>query len=191
MLAQFSRQFLLLVHTAHVRGCGRSRNEAGLDYERRVRADADRLQEELYRLTGSPATTFAYPYGYYDSVLEGLMEEIGFIQAYVFKYSPRPGTRAALMEDNVPDAVKLERNNLLLADLEKRSLRRNTALIGTRQQVLTEGVSPRNPLRWSGRTPHGRTVIFHPEEGWRPGEIREIEIGSASAMSLFAKGVRD
>ena len=60
------------------RGCGRSRNEAGLDYERRVRADADRLQEELYRLTGSPATTFAYPYGFYDSVLEGLMEEIGF-----------------------------------------------------------------------------------------------------------------
>ncbi len=120
-----------------------------------------------------------------------LMEEIGFIQAYIFKYSPRPGTRAAQLADDVPDEIKLERNNLLLADLEKRSLRRNTALIGTRQQVLTEGVSPRNPLRWSGRTPHGRTVIFYPEEGWRPGEIREIEIGSATSMSLFAKGVRE
>ena len=65
-------------YTETARGCTRYRNETELAYERRIRADADRLQEELYRLTGSPASTFAYPYGFYDCVLEGLLEEMGF-----------------------------------------------------------------------------------------------------------------
>lgn len=120
-----------------------------------------------------------------------MMNETGFIQAFIFKYSTRPGTKSSLLTDDVTDEVKLERNNLLLADLEERSLRANAALIGSEQQVLIEGVSPRNPQRWSGKTVHGRTVIFFPEKDWKPGDIKPVEIGDASAMSLFAKGVRE
>lgn len=63
-------------HSTH--GCTRSWGEDMTAYARRIRQDTDRLQEELYEKTGTPASTFAYPYGYYDAVLEGLMEELGF-----------------------------------------------------------------------------------------------------------------
>ncbi len=59
-------------------GCESRWGEAPEAYEQRLRRDADRLQEELYEKTGSPASTFAYPYGYYDETLEGIMEEFGF-----------------------------------------------------------------------------------------------------------------
>ena len=60
-------------------GCGRRWGEDGLAYELRIRRDADRLQEELYRRTGSPASTFAYPYGLYTRELEGILEDCGFL----------------------------------------------------------------------------------------------------------------
>ena len=60
------------------RGCGRRWGESPAAYEQRIRRDADRLQEELYEMAGSPASTFAYPYGCYDDTLEGIMEELGF-----------------------------------------------------------------------------------------------------------------
>ncbi len=118
-----------------------------------------------------------------------LMEEVGFDQAFIFKYSPRQGTKAADWPDQLPQEVKEERNQILLADLERRSQKRNQALIGTEQQILIEGVSPRNPERWSGRTDGNRTVIFLPETGDKPGEFKTVTIAKASSMSLFASGV--
>lgn len=61
------------------RGCLRRWGEDGLSYELRVRGDVDRLQDELYRLTGNAASTFAYPYGFYSEELEGILEECGFL----------------------------------------------------------------------------------------------------------------
>ena len=60
-------------------GCRRRWEEDDLAYEERIRVDADRLQEELYRRTGHPASTFAYPYGFYSDELEGILEECGFL----------------------------------------------------------------------------------------------------------------
>ena len=59
-------------------GCARYNGEDETEYELRIRKDSDRLQEEFYRLTGKAASVFAYPYGIYDTVLEGIMEELGF-----------------------------------------------------------------------------------------------------------------
>ena len=59
-------------------GCRRKPGEEGERYEQRIRSDLDRLQEELYRLTGCAADAFAYPYGFYDGTLEGILEEMGF-----------------------------------------------------------------------------------------------------------------
>ncbi len=59
-------------------GCRRKRGEDGTVYELRIRADVDRLQEELFRMTGDPASTFAYPYGFYSEELEGILEDCGF-----------------------------------------------------------------------------------------------------------------
>jgi tRNA-2-methylthio-N6-dimethylallyladenosine synthase len=47
-----------------------------------------------------------------------LMNEVGFEQAYIFKYSPRPGAKSALLQDTVSEEEKLRRNNILLDDLQ-------------------------------------------------------------------------
>ena len=116
-----------------------------------------------------------------------LMNEVAFDQAFIFKFSPRPGTRAAELADSVPQAVKEERNQLLLADLEQRVRRALATLVGTTQEVLVEGVSPRNPGRWTGRTSTARVVHFNPEPGLTPGRLRQVRITRAGAVSLFGE----
>ena len=92
--------------------------------------------------------------------MRSLMEEAQFDNAFVFKYSPRPGTRSAALEDDVPTAEKERRNQLLLADQETRGLRRNEALVGTVREVMVEGPSKRNRARWSGRDSGNRIVVW-------------------------------
>ena len=89
-----------------------------------------------------------------------LMEEAEFDNAFVFKYSPRPGTRSSALEDDVPTAEKERRNQVLLADQETRGLRRNEALVGTVREVMVEGPSKRNSARWSGRDSGNRIVVW-------------------------------
>lgn len=60
-------------------GCRRRWGEGAEAYERRIRDDVDRLQEELYRRTGTAACAFAYPYGFYSEELEGILEDCGFL----------------------------------------------------------------------------------------------------------------
>ncbi len=89
-----------------------------------------------------------------------LMERVRFQNSFVFKYSERPGTRAARLPDDVPEAVKRSRNRRLLALQERHSLARNQALVGTVQEVLVEGPSKRDPRRLTGRTRTNRIVTF-------------------------------
>ena len=89
-----------------------------------------------------------------------LMEEAGFDNSFVFKYSPRPGTRSAALADDVPTEEKERRNQVLLADQEARGRRRNEALVGTVREVMVEGPSKRNPARLSGRDSGNRIVVW-------------------------------
>ncbi|MBR2837500.1 MAG: tRNA (N6-isopentenyl adenosine(37)-C2)-methylthiotransferase MiaB [Kiritimatiellae bacterium] len=89
-----------------------------------------------------------------------LMDEAGFDNSFVFKYSPRPGTRAAALPDDVPTEEKERRNQVLLADQERRGQMRNERLVGTVREVLAEGPSKRNPARWSGRDGGNRIVVW-------------------------------
>ncbi|MCA8973172.1 MAG: tRNA (N6-isopentenyl adenosine(37)-C2)-methylthiotransferase MiaB, partial [Planctomycetes bacterium] len=81
----------------------------------------------------------------------GFLREIGFAQSYVFKYSPRPGTVAADLVDDVAEAEKERRNQVLLAVQEELTLARNRALVGATVEVLVEGPS-KVAGRLSGRT---------------------------------------
>ena len=96
-----------------------------------------------------------------------LMEEAGFDNSFVFKYSPRPGTRSAKLPDDVPTAEKERRDQVLLADQEARGQRRNDRLVGTVREVLAEGPSKRNAARWSGRDSGNRIVVWDVPEGCR------------------------
>lgn len=89
-----------------------------------------------------------------------LMEEAGFDNSFVFKYSPRPGTRSAALPDDVSTEEKERRDQVLLADQEARGQRRNDVLVGTVREVLVEGPSKRNPSRWSGRDSGNRIVVW-------------------------------
>ena len=89
-----------------------------------------------------------------------LMDEAGFDNAFVFKYSPRPGTRSAALADDVPREEKERRDQVLLADQERRGQARNERLVGTVREVLAEGPSKRNAARWAGRDGGNRIVVW-------------------------------
>ena len=118
-----------------------------------------------------------------------LMEEAGFDNAFIFKYSPRPGTRAAALPDDVPTAEKERRDQVLLADQEKRGQRRNDALVGTVREVLVEGPSKRNKSRWSGRDGGNRIVVWDDPSGVsaKAGDMVRVAITEAHPQILIGK----
>jgi tRNA-2-methylthio-N6-dimethylallyladenosine synthase len=90
-----------------------------------------------------------------------LVEEVGFDTLFVFLYSPRPGTAALRLADDVAEGEKLRRFRVLNDAQQERQRARNAARIGTREEVLVDTV--RDDGRVSGRTPHFR--IVHLEGG--------------------------
>ena len=114
-----------------------------------------------------------------------LMNEADFDNAFIFKYSPRPGTPAAAMEDDVSTAEKMRRNQVLLADQDARGEAANQRLVGTVQEVLVEGPSLRNEARWAGRSPGNKIVVFDPPPGLQPGTLAQVRITRAAPQTLY------
>jgi tRNA-2-methylthio-N6-dimethylallyladenosine synthase len=109
-----------------------------------------------------------------------LMAEAGFDNAFIFKYSPRPGTRSAARPDDVPKEEKERRDQVLLADQEARGLARNAALTGTVRDVLVEGPSKRNKARLSGRDSGNRIVVWD-----RPADAAEPAVGACVPIRIL------
>ena len=120
-----------------------------------------------------------------------MMEACNFDNAFIFKYSPRPGTVSATWEDDISEEEKNRRDHVLLADQDRRGIRMNDALVGTVQDVLAEGPSMRNKERWCGRTSSNKIVIFNPPEDIRPGDIIKLTIARAAPQTLYAEGIDD
>ena len=117
-----------------------------------------------------------------------LMAEVAFDMAYIFRYSPRTGTKAAeKFPDDVPEDVKHERNQLLLDDLEQAAAVRNRSFQGRVLEVLVEGVSKRNPDRWTGRSELNKTCNFAPVAGLEPGALAPFRVLRTSANSLVGE----
>ncbi len=114
-----------------------------------------------------------------------VMNEVGYDNAYIFKYSPRTGTAAAAMPDQVPQEIKEQRNQILLDDLAKRVSGHNAKLKGQRVEVMVEGPSKRNTERWCGRTSTNKVAIFDPTDGMKPGDIVMVQVNRTTSMSLF------
>ena len=112
-----------------------------------------------------------------------LVREVGFDDSYSFVYSPRPGTPAAGLYDETPEAIKLERLRRLQALIQSQAKAISEGMIGTRQQVLVEGPSRRNAAELSGRTANNRVVNF-PGSPESIGQMVEIEIVEALAHTL-------
>ncbi len=117
-----------------------------------------------------------------------LVEKVEFDSAYTFKYSPRPGTGAAKLENDVPQEVKEERLKRLNELGKKISERKNQKLVGTKQEVLFE---KDNKQKFEGRTRTNKIVFVSPvspaggEEENLVGKIVKVEITQAYAHSLI------
>ncbi len=115
-----------------------------------------------------------------------LMDEAGFDNSFVFKYSPRPGTRSAALPDDVPTEEKERRDQVLLADQERRGQKRNDALVGTVREVVAEGPSKRNAARWAGRDGGNRIVVWDASAApsVKAGDIVRLRITEAHPQIL-------
>lgn len=116
-----------------------------------------------------------------------LANEMRFDNAFIFKYSPRPGTPAAQMADDVPAETKMARNRILLEDQDRRSAAINRGLIGKDVEVLAEGLSLRNKSRWSGRTRANKIVVFEPTGSLTEGTTVNARIERAMPQTLYGK----
>lgn len=115
------------------------------------------------------------------------MEEIGFDNSFIFKYSPRPGTPAAEWEDDVSAEEKMRRNKVLLDDQQERATRINEKLIGKSVKVLVAGPSLRNTERWSGRSETNKIVVFDPVDGIQVGDLVMVKIDRAMPQTVYGR----
>ncbi|WP_155951995.1 tRNA (N6-isopentenyl adenosine(37)-C2)-methylthiotransferase MiaB [Pseudoxanthomonas suwonensis] len=120
-----------------------------------------------------------------------LIEDVGFDQSFSFIYSRRPGTPAADLQDDTPDAVKHARLERLQAAINANAARISQAMVGTVQTVLVEGPSKKNPNELTGKTENMRSVNFpgHPR---LVGQFVDVVITEALTNSLRGRvAVRD
>jgi tRNA-2-methylthio-N6-dimethylallyladenosine synthase len=117
------------------------------------------------------------------------VERLKFDNAFVFRYSKRKDTPAAEMEDQVPEAVKEERNQRLLEVVNRLAMEKHAAMVGTVQTVLCEGTSKYNTSTLSGRTPQNKIVIFEGDVERLTGEILDIEIKDSTGFTTYGTPV--
>jgi len=113
-----------------------------------------------------------------------LAREVEFDNAYIFKYSERRDTPAAVMPDQVPQAVREERNHRLLETVNTIGKRKYDAFVGRQVEILVEGPSKKNPARMSGRTRCNKIVIFEGSERHRH-QVMEVKITRSGSFTLY------
>ena len=113
-----------------------------------------------------------------------LVERVGYAQCFSFKYSPRPGTPAATMENQVPAEVMDERLQRLQAALNRDQLAFNQASLGKRCTVLVERRG-RHEGQWLGKSPWLQSVHFTGEAAI--GDLVEVELVEAGPNSLAGR----
>ncbi len=110
-------------------------------------------------------------------------EQVGYDGAFTFIYSPRRGTEAATLEDQLPHEVKVERMERLVEVVQRRALDRAQRFVGRTLDVLVEGPSRTDPSRLRGRCSHNKVVNFTGLGA--AGDIVEVEIESATSQTLL------
>jgi tRNA-2-methylthio-N6-dimethylallyladenosine synthase len=113
-----------------------------------------------------------------------LAREVQFDQAYIFKYSGRRSTPAAAMPNQLPQALKEERNDVLLKLVNEIAAKTYGALVGQQLQILVEGPSKRNQARYTGRSRCNKIVLFEGSERHR-GQIMDVKITRAGSFTLY------
>ncbi len=114
-----------------------------------------------------------------------LYDQVGYDHAFTFVFSPRRGTEAAKMEQQVPDAIKKERIQRLVDLVQQHAARRNRELEGSVQEVLIEGPSRTDPSVLRGRSRGNKAVNF--TGAGTPGELVNVVIDSSTSQTLAGR----
>lgn len=116
-----------------------------------------------------------------------LMRWAKFDSAFMFKYSERPGTKAArTMPDNVPEDVKVARLQQIIDLQNTLSAESNQRDIGKTFEVLVEGPSKRSDSEWCGRSSQNKMIVF-PHKGQKPGDYVNVKVESSTSATLIGK----
>lgn len=116
-----------------------------------------------------------------------VFSKVRYDGAFMFKYSPREGTRAYKMEDDVPEDVKKRRLNEIIDLQQKVSNEINQDLIGSEAVVLVEGNSRKSDQQFSGRSDTNKVVVLDAVEGVGKGDYVKVKIKSATSATLFGE----
>jgi len=114
-----------------------------------------------------------------------VVDEVGYDSAFTFVYSPRSGTEAAAMAEQIPDEVKRDRIERLVDVVQRTARARNDSRVGLVEEVLVEGPSRTDPTRLRGRTRRNTTVNFVGDAV--PGDVVRVEIEGATSTTLAGR----
>ena len=115
-----------------------------------------------------------------------LMDYVKYEYGYMFKYSERPKTPAAKMNDDIPEEIKQRRLSEIIEKQMSHSLLRNKEKIGKTFEVLIEGKSKKSDDYLFGRTTHNTTVVF-PKENYKKGDFVMVNIENCTSATLLGK----
>ena len=133
-------------------------------------------------ISGFPTETFE------DHIMTlDVMQQVRYDGAFMFKYSPREGTKAYNMKDDVPEEVKTKRLNEIIDLQHSISFEINQAQIGTEEIILIEGFSKKSDQFLSGRTDTNKIVIIPRSEEIKSGDYVKVKINRATSATLFGE----
>lgn len=116
-----------------------------------------------------------------------VMRQVRYDGAYMFKYSPREGTKAYKMGDDVPEDVKTKRLQEIIDLQQQISYEINQGLIGKEEIILVEGFSRKSNEFLSGRTDTNKVTIIPAQENIKPGDYVRVKINKATSATLFGE----
>jgi threonylcarbamoyladenosine tRNA methylthiotransferase MtaB len=118
-----------------------------------------------------------------------LTDEVGFDNAFVFRYSPRKDTPAATMEAQLPEEVKEERNRDLLSVVNRHAQQKLQDMVGRTVEVLCTGPSRHNDARLTGRTRGNKIAVFEGPADLA-GQLVDIDLTDTAGFTLYAANPR-
>ena len=116
-----------------------------------------------------------------------VMRKVRYDGAYMFKYSPREGTKAFKMNDDVTEEIKSKRLQEIIELQQQISFEKNQELIGKEEIVLVEGFSRKSDDFYAGRTDSNKVVIISADKTIQPGTYVKVKINKATHATLFGE----
>ena len=116
-----------------------------------------------------------------------VMRQVKYDGAYMFKYSPREGTKSFKMDDDVPEDIKSKRLQEIIELQRQISFEVNQAMLNKEEIVLVEGLSRKSEQFLAGRTGTNKVVIFPFDENIKEGSYVKVKINRATSATLFGE----